>query len=111
MTVTESVYAWENRHSIPIFLQRLRQLAAPKPEWGRRRFSVRTKAVAKWGQDALATHCGWSPEFPPDSKASPPAAASPVHERQQSLGMGPDDVFIDDISSCLLYTSDAADES
>ena len=55
--------------------------------------------MAKWGQDALATHSGWPPEFPPDSKASPPAAASSAHERQQSLGMGPDDVFIDDISS------------
>ena len=79
-------------------MQRLRQLTAPKPEWTRRRFSVRKKAVAKWGDDALATQHAWSAQSPYlDSKVNEPIAG--FHGRGQSLEMGPDDVFIDDSRS------------
>ncbi|KAK7111434.1 sodium- and chloride-dependent glycine transporter 1-like [Littorina saxatilis] len=39
--------------------KRLRELAAPKPEWRSRRFSVKSKAVGKWGDDALARTTSW----------------------------------------------------
>ena len=102
-------------------MQRIRQLTAPKQEWGRRRFSVRSKAVAKWGEDALVSHQPlgrWTaaesalpdtgnkaPPAAASASAAPPAAQRP-HEQSLSLTMGPDDVFYDDGLSDKVFIDD-----